>query len=506
MSSVFNFFNVSKGVEMNKFDVNRINRIILVIIWMLSISLAAMAIITYGSDRGIYTIISVFSASIVATIVYFLPINKQVTGVILSLCPFFSAFYIIHALQGAPKIFLVFIGTLVLVSLYFNTRMLVSFAIIMNISFIIYYAVSPSSLLGPHEHSIREFGTRLFMIDLMIVLLYLITKWGNDLIRTSREKEKNAIELLEKLKYTFDKIESGTGQLSSVVSNSYESITLTKEISNNITIAVHEISKGIVSEAASVTSIAHQVGEVNEIAQSTRKISETLIEVSNNTDESVNEGLIEVESMKNQMVTIDNSVRTAAATVEELDITIKDVSRFLTNIANISSQTNLLALNASIEAARAGEAGKGFAVVATEVQKLAEQSASTVKDISSILGRINEKAADTSRVIKEGNEAVKAENLIVSNLIGKFNTIRDCTTHMKKVIDDTTKMIEQMTLLFSTISIQTENIASVSEEHSASTEQILSEIEEQNTRIITLSELVNQTQMICNELNELLHK
>ncbi len=54
-------------------------------------------------------------------------------------------------------------------------------------------------------------------------------------------------------------------------------------------------------------------------------------------------------------------------------------------IQDISDQINLLALNAAIEAARAGEAGRGFAVVADEISKLADQTASSIKEIDSLI-------------------------------------------------------------------------------------------------------------------------
>ena len=488
----------------DKFDVNRINKINLQIIWGLSIMLALQGFVVYGAERGVNSLISVGTASIVATIFYFLPINKKVSGVIITLCPFFSSFYMLNALHGAPKVFLIFFGTLMMVTLYFNTRMLIIYGVIMNISLVIFYSVSPSGLLGV-DASTSEIGTRLFLIDSVIFILFLITKWGNELIISSKEKEKSTLEILEKLQFTMGKIDTNTALLNDAMDNSNENITITKDSSNNITIAVQEIASGIEAEAASLSTIVYEILEGSNSANATKSMNDTLIEVSNSTISIVSEGIKEIDTMKKRMVTIDNSISTAASTVEDLQVSIKDINEFLSAIVNVSSQTNLLALNASIEAARAGEAGRGFAVVASEVQKLAEQSSSIVSNINGIILNINLKTQNTINVIKEGNIAVKDENIIVEQVNKRFNIIHSSSMKLNEIIEKETKMIEKMAELFDSVNIQTENIASIAEEHSASTEEILAEIEEQNNKIIALAGLIAEMKNISDDLNGLLN-
>lgn len=97
--------------------------------------------------------------------------------------------------------------------------------------------------------------------------------------------------------------------------------------------------------------------------------------------------------------------------VDNVKISINDISGIIEIINEISEQTKLLALNATIEAARAGESGKGFTVVAGEISKLAQRSTEAV--------------GQTTELINNGKAAVDESTKITKKTVESFKNIQD---------------------------------------------------------------------------------
>ena len=137
---------------------------------------------------------------------------------------------------------------------------------------------------------------------------------------------------------------------------------------------------------------------------------------------------IENERLLNDLHTINGEVsesmkattdmaKTLADAVEEIGVTLKLIS-------DISSSTNLLALNASIEAARAGEAGKGFAVVATEVGNLANSTQESLKEVESVIERVQSNVKKMTKQIEENSSKLGTQNEYFANV---FKSMQDMT-------------------------------------------------------------------------------
>lgn len=82
------------------------------------------------------------------------------------------------------------------------------------------------------------------------------------------------------------------------------------------------------------------------------------------------------------------------------------VTDIIEMINDISERINLLSLNAAIEAARAGDAGRGFAVVADEISKLADQTATSISDIDSLIRENNDEINNGKRNVEDTIDSI----------------------------------------------------------------------------------------------------
>ncbi|QTQ36057.1 Chemotaxis methyl-accepting receptor family protein [Aromatoleum petrolei] len=181
--------------------------------------------------------------------------------------------------------------------------------------------------------------------------------------------------------------------------------------------SIHEHSERLVDVAGTTVATSATQNEaasamaatVQQLAVSIRQVSDHAREVAGAAAESdrlSREGVAVATDASEAIQRIASDVRSASETVAALGKDAQLISGIVHAINDIADQTNLLALNAAIEAARAGEQGRGFAVVADEVRKLAERTTQSTREIAGIVAQIQNGTRSAVACMEDGVEHV----------------------------------------------------------------------------------------------------
>ncbi len=340
---------------------------------------------------------------------------------------YYRALYIPHVTYSSTFYFL--IGTIMVATLFNKRGWIVGYALFIIINDIIIFLIVRDRLDPLGLEAARIGVIYIIFPVIFITVVGLLISWifrgAVTQLRSENEKNVEQYTIIEKLLTSATVTSSSLAGMATSLSDASSTFARTSQgqaaAIEEITSAFEEVSSGIEfigkgseDQAGIVTDLAAKMGDLSGIINEIGEITTTTLEITNRTSEEAKTGEKFLKKMNQSLSNIVDSSR--------------DITSIIGIINDISDRINLLSLNASIEAARAGDAGRGFAVVADEVSKLADQTASSIKDIGKYIQANNQEISqgmgDIIGVIEKISSVIESINKVTVMMNGIFNNVQ----------------------------------------------------------------------------------
>jgi len=261
------------------------------------------------------------------------------------------------------------------------------------------------------------------------------------------------------------------------ISKQFEKISSEVELSSKeVLSASHQLTSASNSLAESSSQAAASIQETAASMEELQSMVRQSSDAAANGSTKSNESLTAAQRGEKDLMQLVSSI-------EDLTVSSKKIEEISSVIDDIAFQTNLLALNAAVEAARAGEQGKGFAVVADAVRSLAQKSAQSAKEITTLVG-------ENTAKIQDGHKLALTCKSSFSTVLSGNQTVSTLNLEIQSAGKSQSEGIVQVNQAVQSLDQMTQKNASTAEEIAASSNELTAQANNLQKLVLDFDQLV----------------
>ncbi|WP_394140333.1 methyl-accepting chemotaxis protein [Vibrio chagasii] len=251
--------------------------------------------------------------------------------------------------------------------------------------------------------------------------------------------------------------------LTELVNNVNQSAATLSETSSSFEAEMKRSETQIMSQNASLDSVATAMDQMTASANEVSNISARSTEQTEQDAQQINDSHAKVQQAISEITTLSSLIEQTSSSVTSLNVNTSQINEVITTINAISEQTNLLALNAAIEAARAGEQGRGFAVVADEVRTLASRTQSATVEIQAMIERLQQESRNIAKITEQTVDQAQTSSQLISNIGDDVNSIADSAQALMDMSTQIATSADEQSNVANTIAAELNDIRSQSD-------------------------------------------
>lgn len=264
--------------------------------------------------------------------------------------------------------------------------------------------------------------------------------------------------------------------------------------------AVSDISQGAVAQAEETQAATESVMAMGSMVEETNGVVQQLVQNASRMKDAGDNAKGILLQLAQVNTKAEEYIDVIAKQTDTTNESAQKISEAAAMITEIAEQTNLLSLNASIEAARAGEQGRGFSVVASQIQKLAEQSNESARQIGTIISVLLQDSKRAVEIMKDVKVSIKEQSDYVGRTDGVFGEIREEVDASVEAMHYILKKTNEMDDTRCKVVDGVQSLTAIAEENAAGTEETSASVTEISAVVADISKKSEELRRIAETL------